>query len=464
MGQSLETLAKKETETAKLQQNVVTLKAELDAMKKNNTNNITVVKENMKRQLQAKDEQIQKLVDRQNQYIEASKNPEKIRNISQQINAQMKAMEAIQTSLFKKEKQLDKNKAEIDNLKLKNEQLNVQILSLTADISIAKQSEKLKRNNEILKNELEALTNHFTLQNQSLKTEIQILTSDKKDRDDSIKVLKDENSNILSIFKETQERNSKEMNEYMSKMLDDYLKLKSLLEDDSYISPLTSAAVGGSSGGDLNSQNNQQNVINGVAREDYDKIKHELELLKIDDLSKADEIKTLRSRLELQGIYIYSNLPLFLSILILYFLFYIYIINFIIIIIIETEYQTEKYQREKIFEQRTKAYESQIESFSKQLTSTDVEDRLRQQLTELDQKNQQLSEELLTKKREISNIQSNMKDITKEKQELIQSHKKEMNNLAKSHLEEVNALNEELKALTNVAGRVYLYFLSLFIE
>lgn len=304
LGQSLETLAKKETETAKLQQNVVTLKAELDAMKKNNANNITVVKENMKRQLQAKDEQIQKLVDRQNQYIEASKNPEKIRNISQQINAQMKAMEAIQTSLFKKEKQLDKNKAEIDNLKLKNEQLNVQILSLTADISIAKQSEKLKRNNEILKNELEALTNHFTLQNQSLKTEIQILTSDKKDRDDSIKVLKDENSNILSIFKETQERNSKEMNEYMSKMLDDYLKLKSLLEDDSYISPLTSAAAGGSSGGDLNSQNNQQNVINGVAREDYDKIKHELELLKIDDLSKADEIKTLRSRLELQGIYI----------------------------------------------------------------------------------------------------------------------------------------------------------------
>lgn len=57
-----------------------------------------------------------------------------------------------------------------------------------------------------------------------------------------------------------------------------------------------------------------------------------------------------------------------------------------------------------------------------------------------------------------------MKDITKEKQELIQSHKKEMNNLAKSHLEEVNALNEELKALTNVAGRVCLYFLSLFIE
>lgn len=57
-----------------------------------------------------------------------------------------------------------------------------------------------------------------------------------------------------------------------------------------------------------------------------------------------------------------------------------------------------------------------------------------------------------------------MKDITKEKQELIQSHKKEMNNLAKSHLEEVNALNEELKALTNVAGRVYLLCLLLFIE
>lgn len=304
LNQSLESQAKKETEAAKLQQNIITLKSEIDAMKKNNTNNINIVKENMKRQLQSKDEQIQKLVDRQNQYIEASKNPEKMKNISQQINAQMKAMEAIQTSLFKKEKQLDKNKSEIDNLKLKNEQLNVQILSLTADISIAKQSEKLKRNNEILKNELEALTNHFTLQNQSLKTEIQILTSDKKDLDDSIKVLKDENSNILSIFKETQERNSKEMNEFMSKILDNYLKLKSLLEDDSYISSLTGVG-GSSSSGDLNSQNNQQNVINGVAREDYDKIKHELELLKIDDLSKADEIKTLRSRLELQGIYIY---------------------------------------------------------------------------------------------------------------------------------------------------------------
>lgn len=305
LNQTQEAMVKKEAEAAKLQQNVITLKSDMEALKKNNSNNITILKENFKRQLQSKDEQIQKLVDKQSNLIEASKNPEKMKNITQQISAQTKAMEAIQTSLFKKEKQLDKNRSEVEVLKLKNEQLNVQILSLTADISIAKQSEKLKRNNESLKNELESVVTQYTTQVQTLKTEIQILKNDTKDKDDVIKVLKDENSNILSVFKETQEKNSKEMNDFMSKILDNYLKLKSLLEDDSFISPLTGS--GGSGGAGVSSTDNssslqQNNVINGVAREDYDKIKHELELLKIDDLSKADEIKTLRNRLELQGI------------------------------------------------------------------------------------------------------------------------------------------------------------------